>query len=326
MKTLYPLKFKPIFKEKIWGGQRIKSFLGMDFSPLPNCGEVWVISSYKENVSVVENGFLAGNDLNELIEIYMDDLLGEKVFELHKKEFPLLIKFIDTDDWLSIQVHPDDELAQKYKYPNGKNEMWYVLKSEDSAQLISGFKKDSNSREYMDMLEKKKLHEILNYERTQKGDIFFMPAGRVHSIGPGNLIAEIQQNSDTTYRIYDWDRVDKNGNGRELHLTRAMEAIDFKAKDTYKTLYSKKENATSKAVSCPYFTTNVINLTKPLGKDLEALESFAVYICTEGKGIMTSASGDMEIKAGDAYLIPAEMTGLLFKPEGSMTLLEVFMT
>ncbi len=295
----------------------------MDFSPLPNCGEVWVISSYSDDVSVVENGFLAGNNLNELIEIYMDDLLGEKVYEQHKEKFPLLIKFIDADDWLSIQVHPDDELARKYNFPNGKTEMWYVLHGEETSQLISGFRRDSNSREYMELLEQKKLQEILNYEKTAKGDIFFMPSGRIHALGPGNLIAEIQQTSDTTYRIYDWDRVDENGQGRELHLKRAMEAIDFKAEDNYRTLYPKKENATAEAVSCPYFTTNVIHLTKPLGKDLEALDSFVVYLCTEGRGTLTSSAGEMDIKAGDAILIPAEMAGLMFKPEESMTLLEV---
>ncbi|PLW97544.1 MAG: mannose-6-phosphate isomerase [Marinilabiliales bacterium] len=324
MNNLYPLKFKPIFKDKIWGGQRIKAVLGMDSSPLPNCGEAWLISSVEGNISVVENGFLAGNALNELIEIYMDDLLGEKVFEKHKEEFPLLIKIIDANDWLSIQVHPDDKLAQKYKYRNGKTEMWYVMHNDDSAQLISGFKRDTNSREYLDLLEKNQLQEVLNYEKTNKGDIFFMPAGRIHSLGPGNLIAEIQQTSDTTYRIYDWDRVDEKGNSRELHLKKAMEAIDFKAEETYKTTYSKKQNETVEAVSCPYFTTNVITLTKPLGKNLESMNTFVVYICTEGEGTITYGGGELPIRAGESCLIPAELEGLMFRPQGKMTLLEVY--
>jgi len=199
-----------------------------------------------------------------------------------------------------------------------------VMHSEETSQLISGFKRESNSREYMELLEKKQLQEILNYEKTGKGDIFFMPAGRIHSLGPGNLIAEIQQTSDTTYRIYDWDRVDENGEGRELHLKRAMEAIDFQAEDTYRTTYSKKMNETVEAVSCPYFTTNVITLTKPLGKNLESMDTFVVYICTEGKGTITYGGGELSIKAGESCLIPAELEGLMFRPQEKMTLLEVY--
>lgn len=322
---LYPLKFKPIFKEKIWGGQRIKSVLGMDPSPLPNCGEVWVISSYAENVSVVENGFLAGNNLNELIEIYMDDLVGEKAFELNNKEFPLLIKFIDADDWLSIQVHPDDKLAQKYQFPNGKTEMWYVMHSEKGSELISGFKRNTNSKEYLQCLEDKNLDKILNYEQTHKGDVYFIPSGRVHALGPGNLIAEIQQTSDLTYRIYDWDRVDDKGKSRDLHLTKAMEAMNFKAETHYKTEYPDKQNETVNAVKCPYFTTNILSLTQAIEKDYTELDSFVVYLCTQGKGTLKYDDGEMEVNPGDSILLPATTEKIGLYPDHSMHLLEIML-
>jgi len=297
----------------------------MDSSPLPNCGEVWVISSYPDNISVVENGFLAGNNLNELIEIYMDDLVGEKAFELNNKEFPLLIKFIDADDWLSIQVHPDDKLAQKYQFPNGKSEMWYVMHSEKNSQLISGFKRDSNSKEYLKCLEDKKLDEILNYEDTHKGDVFDIPAGRVHALGPGNLIAEIQQTSDLTYRIYDWDRVDEKGKGRELHLTKAMEAMNFKAEKEYKTEYPDTKNETVNTVKCPYFTTNVLSLTLAIEKDYSELDSFVVYLCTEGKGTLKYNDGEMKVNPGDAILLPATTEKIGLYPDHYMHLLEVML-
>jgi len=152
MNELYPLKFKAIYKDKIWGGEKIKTVLGKDFDPLPNCGEVWVVSGVEGNQTIVENGFLAENELNELVEVYMDELVGEKVFEEHGEEFPLLIKFIDAKDWLSIQVHPDDELAAKRKIGNGKTEMWYIMGADKGSQLISGFSKKVNQNVYLDHL------------------------------------------------------------------------------------------------------------------------------------------------------------------------------
>ncbi|PID94877.1 MAG: mannose-6-phosphate isomerase [Bacteroidetes bacterium] len=324
MHQLYPLKFKPIFKEKIWGGDRINTLLKMDFTPLSNCGEAWLISSVEGDLSVVENGFLAGNNLNELIEIYMDDLLGEAVFEKHQKAFPLLVKLLDATDWLSIQVHPNDTMAQKYGSSNGKTEMWYVMDSQESAQLITGFHRDTSSKEYLQLLQEKQLHKIVNYEATHKGDLFFMPAGRIHALGPGNLIAEIQQTSDTTYRIYDWDRIDEKGKGRELHLEKAMEAINFKAEPPYRTPYAKRKNETAPAISCPYFTTNILPLTQPVTKNLEALDSFVIYLCTEGEGVLKDRSGETPIKAGEAALIPAEIMELTIFPRSSCTLLEVY--
>ena len=231
MNKLYPLKFKNIFKDKIWGGQKINTILGKDYTPLSNCGEMWVVSGVEGNQSIVENGFLAENELNEVVEIYMGDLVGEEVYEKYGNEFPVLIKFIDANDFLSIQVHPDDNLAKKRHAGNGKTEMWYIVEASPEAELISGFSKKVDKETYLEHLQNKTLKEILNFERVKAGDVFYMPAGRVHAIGPGILLAEIQQTSDITYRIYDWDRLGVDGSLRELHTDLALDAIDFENRD-----------------------------------------------------------------------------------------------
>src|SRR3972149_1007896 len=199
MSHLYPLKFKPIFKDKIWGGDKIKTLLNKDFSPLPNCGESWEISGVQDEISVVSNGFLIGNNLQELIEIYMGDLVGDQVYQKYGIEFPLLIKFIDAHDDLSIQVHPNDKLAMQRHNAYGKTEMWYIIDADRGAKLISGFNTEVTKDAYIKHLENNTLNLILNYEEVKAGDVFFMPAGRVHAIGKGILLTEIQQTSDITY-------------------------------------------------------------------------------------------------------------------------------
>jgi mannose-6-phosphate isomerase len=203
MNSLYPLKFTPVFKDKIWGGDKLKTILNKDFSDLPNCGESWEISAVQDDISVVSNGFLKGNNLEELIEVYMGDLVGEKVWEKFGCECPLLIKFIDANDNLSIQVHPNDELSAERHDAYGKTEMWYVVQADPGARLISGFSGKINKAEYLKYLGNGHLEDILNYEEVSAGDVFFIPAGRVHAIGKGIVVAEIQQTSDVTYRIFD---------------------------------------------------------------------------------------------------------------------------
>jgi len=226
MEGLYPLKFTPIYKDKIWGGNKIKSVLNKDFGGLPNCGESWELSGVDGNVSVVSNGYLAGNTLEELLEVYMGDLAGDEVYEHFGNEFPLLIKFIDANDDLSIQVHPNDEMAAERHNSYGKTEMWYVLQADKGSKLQSGFNQQVDQEKYLEKLEKTELTDILNFEEVTAGDVFFIPAGRVHAIGRGILLAEIQQTSDITYRIYDYDRRDDKGNPRELHTDLALDAID----------------------------------------------------------------------------------------------------
>jgi len=324
MNTLYPLKFEPIFKDKIWGGQKIKSSLNMDFGDLPNCGEAWMMSGVEGNPTIVANGFLAGNELNEIVEVYMGELVGDKVFDQFGNEFPLLIKFIDSNDWLSIQVHPDDYLAKKRNIGFGKTEMWYMLDATDDAELIAGFNKKTDKDEYLQHLENKTLKEILNFEKVEKGDVFYIPAGRVHALGPGCLLAEIQQTSDTTYRIYDWDRIDTAGMYRELHTEEALDAIDFEFHENYKTEYENKLNETNNLVESQYFTTRIINLDKPVLKNYAALDSFVIYIATEGDVNLKWEDGEIQLVKGETLLVPATINNIAIDPSVKSSLLEIY--
>jgi mannose-6-phosphate isomerase len=325
MNELYPLKFKPVFDDRMWGGEKIRTRLGLDFSPMERCAEAWILSGYEGKQTTVSNGFLAGNEINELVEIYMDDLIGGKVFEATGDVFPLLVKFIDSRDWLSIQVHPDDELAHKRNLPNGKTEMWYVLDADENSQLISGFNRKVTQKQYLDHFQNKTLSNILNFEKVFPGDVFFMPAGRIHALGPGVLLAEIQQTSDATYRIYDWDRKDAHGNERELHTELALAAIDFNTFSEYKTNYKPRVNETVNLVKCPYFTTNFIELAQPLQKNYEELDSFVIYICLEGS-MRLDCGGNIKIPArkGEVVLIPAMLDKVGIYPENKVKFLEVF--
>ncbi len=323
---LYPLKFKPVFKDKIWGGNRIQDKLGLDFSPLPNCGEAWALSGVSECQTVVANGFLAGNDLNEILEIYMDELVGESVYERHKNEFPILVKFIDANDWLSIQVHPNDELAASRRIGNGKTEMWYILDADQGAELISGFNREMEKETYLKFVKENRLKEILNVEQVKRGDVFFIPAGRIHALGPGILLAEIQQTSDTTYRIYDWDRVDLSGNSRDLHTQLAVDAIDFSTYESYRTSYNPIINRVTPVVNSRYFTTNLLIFNKKTEKDYSDLDSFVIYICVEGDILVTTEQGNCQFAKGEIILLPAitEIVSLYTTSESKI--LEVYIS
>jgi len=325
MSGLYPLKFKPIFKDKIWGGEKIRSVMGLDFDPSPNCGEAWMLSGVEGNPSIVSNGFLAGNELNELLEVYMYDLVGDEIYERYGNEFPVLIKLIDANDWLSIQVHPDDELAAQRKIGRGKTEMWYVLGADKNSQLISGFNKKIDKDQYQQHLGDGNLSQIMNYENVEAGNVFFMPAGRVHALGPGILLAEIQETSDTTYRIYDWDRTDDTGMSRDLHIDEAMDAIDFEVHSQYKTEYTKGIDESVRLASCEHFTTNLISLEKhALEKDYSSLDSFVSLLCTGGKAIIQCNGEQYNIKRGELMLIPAILENILISPMQKTELLEVY--
>jgi mannose-6-phosphate isomerase len=325
MNTLYPLKFNPIFLDKIWGGTKIKTVLGYDFAPKLNCGEMWVLSGVKGNESIVSNGFLEGNDLNELVEVYMADLVGDKVFDKYGEVFPILVKLIDTRDYLSIQVHPDDELAMKrYGEARGKTEMWHILDAEADSELISGFRRDINKEIYLQHLENKKLKEILNTVKVSAGDTFFIPAGRVHAIGSGILLAEIQQTSDTTYRIYDWDRMDINGLPRELHTELALDAIDFKGTANPKIRMEPDPVRPVTLVDCPQFTTRLRSFQGKVLLDYGDLDSFVILLCIEGGFELTTEKEKVWVKRGEAVLIPAEITFFELTAEKNTKVLETF--
>ncbi|MCD6179936.1 MAG: class I mannose-6-phosphate isomerase, partial [Bacteroidales bacterium] len=321
----YPLKFEPLFKDKIWGGQKIKTVLNKDFGNLPNCGEMWALSGFPGSESIVSNGFLAGNDLNEVLEVYMDELVGEKIYETYGNVFPLLIKILDASDWLSIQVHPDDDLARQRGLEGGKTEMWYILQADEDSKLISGFNRKINQHVYLQKLKDKELTEILNFEEVKAGDVYYMPAGRVHATGPGILLAEIQQTSDTTYRIFDWDRVDDKGNGRELHLQDAMAAIDFDVPETYKNSYVKKKNETVSLVKSEHFVTNLIDIDVQLEKDFSEVDSFVIYLCIEGAFELDDNKNDkIIIEVGETVLLPASTMQIQLTPLNRAKILEVY--
>jgi len=325
MEGLYPLKFTPIYMDKIWGGNKIKTLLNKDFGNLPNCGESWEISACEGHVSVVSNGDLAGNSLEELIEVYMGDLVGDQVFENFGIEFPLLIKFIDATDDLSIQVHPGDEMSMERHRAAGKTEMWYVLQADQGSKLQVGFNQPVDQEKYLEKLEQLELTEILNFEEVKSGDVFFIPAGRIHAIGKGILLTEIQQTSDITYRIYDYDRRDAKGNLRELHTELALDAIDWDLFSDYKTKYQPKINESVGLAKCNYFTTNLLELNQPIEKDYNKLDSFVIYIGLEGELQIDTDSGSESLKKGETILIPASIENVQLKPlSATAKVLEVY--
>ncbi|MGQ8336320.1 type I phosphomannose isomerase catalytic subunit [Sunxiuqinia sp. A32] len=324
MKQLYPLKFKPQYMDKIWGGQKINTILNKDFGNLPNCGESWEISGVQDHVSVVADGHLAGNTLEELIEIYMGELVGDQVYEKFGVEFPLLIKFIDANDDLSIQVHPDDEMSKQRHQAFGKTEMWYVMQADAGSKLNAGFNQQVDKEKYLQKLESNELTDILNFEEVQEGDVFFIPAGRVHAIGKGILLAEIQQTSDVTYRIYDYDRKDDKGNTRELHTELALDAIDFTLLDEYKSNYEATTNESCEIVKCNYFTTSLLKVDQKIERDFVKVDSFIIYICLDGELDVEYDDGSISVKKGETILVPASMDSFFLNPKNSeVKLLEV---
>lgn len=324
MNTLYPLKFKPVFKDKIWGGEKIRTVLGMDFSPLPNCGEAWVLSGVNGSETLVSNGFLEGNSINDLLEVYMDELVGETVFDQYPQEFPLLIKFIDSNDYLSVQVHPDDALAAKKQIGNGKTEMWYVLDAGKDAKLFAGFNRELTQKTYLDYLEQNRIEEVLNTEKVEKDDVFFIPAGTIHALGPGVLLAEIQQSSDTTYRVYDWNRKDEQGRSRDLHKQEALEALDFSHRGSSRVHHHSSINKTSTLIHDAHFSVTHLEFDQPMMKDYSTMDSFIILLCLDGAARITSESDPVEIKKGECILIPAIMNEISLYPEGKCKLLEVY--
>jgi mannose-6-phosphate isomerase len=324
MSGLYPLKFEPICLEKIWGGNRLKTLLGKKYNS-KNCGESWEISGVEGNISVVANGFLKGNDLSELIEIYMGELVGDKVYEQFGTEFPLLIKFIDAQDDLSIQVHPNDELSKERHNAFGKTEMWYVVDAAEGALINSGFNQPVDREKYIEYLENGNLTDLLKYDEAKIGDVFFIPAGRVHAIGKGSMVAEIQQTSDVTYRIFDYNRRDDKGNLRELHNDLALDVIDFTYMDNYKTKYSAELNKSTEIVSCKYFTTNILEFNQAVEKDYNQLDSFVIYIILEGDFEIETEETIEKATKGETVLIPASTEFLKLTPKtGKVKLLEVY--
>lgn len=318
---MYPLKFKPILKERLWGGTKLKTVFN---KPIETdiTGESWEVSAVPGDVSVVANGNFAGKSLQELIELKTDKLLGNHVFERFGTEFPILIKFIDAQQDLSIQVHPNDDLAKERHNSFGKTEMWYVMQADEGSKLIVGFNQTVSKETYQKHLNNGTLTDIMNYETVSEGDTFFINTGKVHAIGGGIIIAEIQQTSDITYRVYDFNRKDKNGNLRELHTEQALDAIDYEKKNDFAVKYDRKENATNKMVECPYFVTNYLKLNSDFEKNIAVNDSFHIYMCVKGKGELSDGKTTLPIEQGETILFPATCEKLQVKTK-AMELLEV---
>ncbi len=322
MKELYPLKFNDILKTLVWGGEKIAPFKGIE-TDQHNIGESWELSGVKGNESVVSYGPLEGRNISGLVQEYKGKLVGEKVYAETGDEFPLLIKFIDAKSDLSIQVHPDDELAGKrHNGSKGKTEMWYVVSADEGAHLMSGLKEKITPEEYAARVADNTITDVLCDYNVSAGDVFFLPAGRIHSIGTGCFIAEIQQTSDITYRIYDFGRVGLDGKPRELHTELSKDSIDYSVCDDYKTHYEVERNKESELVSCRYFNTSLYELDSPVTKDMKDLDSFMIVICVGGSGsLKDNAGNEITLRQGETVLLPATTESFTLAPDSFMKVL-----
>lgn len=318
---IYPLQFNPILKERIWGGEKLKTELN---KPITSniTGESWEISTVKGDVSIIANGDLKGKSLMDVINDNPNEILGTEVYARFGKEFPLLFKYLDAREDLSIQVHPNDALAKKRHDSFGKTEMWYIMQADEDARIIVGFKENSNAAEYLENLENKTLLSILDDVKVKSGDVFFLETGTVHAIGAGLVVAEIQQTSDITYRLYDFDRVDAQGATRELHVDLALEAINYNVVETKKD-YSKDLNESNQVVECPYFTTNFIPLDGKIAVNKNG-KSFTVYMCIDGQFEIEYNDTVYKYKKGDTLLIPAGISQLIIS--GKASILEIYIS
>ncbi|NLO71591.1 MAG: class I mannose-6-phosphate isomerase [Porphyromonadaceae bacterium] len=321
---MYPLKFTPILKDKIWGGQKLEELFNKVPGDLPNIGESWEVSGYKSEVSVVSNGYLKGKTLQDLLETYKEQFVGSRVFSRFGESFPLLFKLIHANDDLSIQVHPNDEFAMKNHGTYGKTEMWYVLYAEPNAEIIIGFNKNYSKKQYSEALEQGDLERLMRRIQVKPGDCFYIPAGLVHAIGKGVIVAEIQQSSDATYRIFDYNRKDDQGKERELHTDLALNAINFKATKNSKVNYIPKLNEPIELVKCNYFTANLIDFDKKLTLPYNLTETFVVYMCIEGSLEISGGTLTVPVQKGESVMLPAGMKYPTLIPTGRAKVLEVY--
>ncbi|HEY5469688.1 MAG TPA: type I phosphomannose isomerase catalytic subunit [Bacteroidales bacterium] len=326
MSELYPLKFEPVLKEKIWGGSALVSRFNKKPTGSLHIGESWELSGVEENQSIITNGFLAGNDIEELIEVYMGDITGDAVFEKFGSEFPLLIKFIEAREDLSIQVHPDNALAKERHQAYGKTEMWYILESEKNSKIYTGFKDGVTKEMYKESVINKNLSDLLNVENPEAGDTFFIPAGRIHAIGAGTVLVEIQQTSDITYRIFDWNRKSSGNETRELHTDLALDAIDFTTTGKNKIRKEPQLNETVNLINCEFFNTNLIRMNESIKKEYHFIDSFVIYICTEGEFLIHWDNDSDKISKGETVLLPAMIKEVTLEPVGEAQLLEIYIS
>jgi mannose-6-phosphate isomerase len=318
----YPIKFKPILKERIWGGDKLHKLFGKEPQDFP-VGESWEISAIPGSVSIVENGDLKGKSIQFLIDTYKEKFLGEIVFKKYGTHFPLLVKFIDATEDLSVQLHPNDQLAFSRHNCSGKEEMWYILNAEKDSHLYFGFNKELTKETYASILKDKLLPTVLHHQKVKKGAIYHIPTGRVHAIGRGIVLAEIQQSSDITYRLFDWERKDSSGKKRKLHTELALDAIDFTIPTHFETFYRAKENFFSPVLDSNYFKTKILNVATTKHIATSSKDSFTIYMCVKGKGGICNGTHTTKIKMGECILIPASFKKYTINPDPKMTLLYI---
>ena len=323
---MYPLKFEPILKSIVWGGEKIAPYKGIE-TEQKHIGESWELSGVAGNESVVAEGPLKGKSIAELVKEYKGELVGKHVYENTGDEFPLLIKFIDALTDLSIQVHPNDELAAvRHNGSKGKTEMWYVVAADEGAHLLTGLTEKITPEEYAAKVADGSITDVLARYDVHPGDVFFLPAGRIHAICGGCFIAEIQQTSNITYRIYDYGRLGLDGKPREVHTELAKDAIDYTVYDNYRTEYTPVQNEEQEVVSCRYFTTSIYDLTLPYAKDLSEMDSFLVVMCLSGTGTLEVDGEQVPVHQGETVLIPASADDICFIPDDNMKVLTSYIS
>jgi mannose-6-phosphate isomerase len=320
---LYPLKFIPIYKTYVWGGTKLAGLKKIKNGR--QISESWELSPVSGNISVVANGFLAGNNLQELIEIYMGDLVGESVYEKYGMEFPLLLKFIDAAQPLSVQVHPCDETALKLHNAYGKEEMWYIIEAENDAEICVGFNQDINKKILQGSLQSRNLPDFLNFEKAKCGNVFEIPSGRIHAIGKGILLAEVQTASDITYRIYDWGREYDAKTARQMHVDLALDVIDYNSYKTYKTEYEIAKNDSSDICRNRHFSVKTVDCDDTIIRNYVNVDSFMVYMCVDGGAVLECNGKSETLIKGETVLIPAEIDEVRLIPNQHARLLEISM-
>lgn len=317
----YPIKFIPILKEKIWGGEKLSKILNKK-SDSKNVGESWEISGVEDNISIASNGLYKGKSLNTLIKTYKSEFLGKENIATFGENFPLLIKFLDAKTNLSVQVHPDDEMASANHNSFGKTEMWYIMDSDKDAEIVLGLKDNNTDKNVLSNINASNVDTIFNTEKVKQGNSYFIPAGKIHAIGAGVLAAEIQQTSDITYRVYDWDRKDNKGQQRELHTNLAQKATKVFTSNG-KSDYQLEQDKTSNLVDCDFFTTNIFEVKGPQKRDYKNLDSFVIYMCVDGMTEITVNNHTEFVSMGETVLIPANSKDVIFNSQDAK-MLEVY--
>ncbi len=320
---LYPFKFTPILKEKVWGGRKLKTKLNKK-ADKEHIGESWELSCLPGAVSVVSEGSMEGLSLSQLTERYKDSFTGKKIYKRFGNNFPLLIKFIDATDDLSVQVHPDDFTAKEKHKAKGKSELWYIIDADKGAELVLGVNKKQTKEGFRKLLDSNKVEQALNTVKVKPGDVFFIPAGRIHAIKKGILLAEIQQSSDITYRLYDWNRKGLDGKYRNLHIDDALDAADLNPKKSYFSEYKKVKNEFIVCESNSLFTVNILIFNKEIERNYFDIDSFRIVICIKGSFKIYYPDESVEVKKGETVLIPAVLNEIRFVPETESELLEVY--